>query len=163
MKIYGSIFLLLKVIISVPCGSYLPKDTMSCTSSNTPDNYCCLLSAYVNSVMVTSCYPIEKTKYHAIEDEMVLNDIVYSVDCGTEMGTNCGSIYDPVSYKDCGKFSMATSACCYWEFKGDTGCVWQGANQAGIVEYNGLKIICSGGFIGLNVIYLLIALFMFLF
>jgi hypothetical protein len=141
------ILLILSFVLSVPCGSYLPKDTTSCTASNTNDEYCCLLQTYINNVMVGTCYPIPKIQYLGLQDQMVLNDVTYSVDCGIEMGTNCGNIYSPKGYLDCGRFSTATSACCYWEYQGDTGCVWLGGTQAGVVEYKGLSIVCEAAFL----------------
>jgi hypothetical protein len=153
MKILVLAFLL-RLCLSVPCGSYLPKDTTSCTSSHTSENYCCLLQAYVNSVMVTSCYPIQRTKYLALNDVFVLNDITYNVDCGVDMGNTCGNIYKPVSYKDCGKFSSPLSACCFYQYKDDTGCIWQGANEAGLIEYKGLSIVCSQTYIVLSLLFI---------
>jgi hypothetical protein len=148
---------------NVPCGSYLPKDTLSCTPSGTPENYCCLLQTYINSVMVSTCYPIPRLKYLALEDQMTLNDITYNIDCGIDVGTNCGNIYSPVGYKDCGKFSTQTSACCYFKYKEDTGCIWSGNTSVGIVEYNGLTIVCSQNYARLNIFAFFILFLIYLF
>ena len=125
------------------CGSYLAVDSSSCIPYSTNTTLCCLLTANFQDIYISSCYAINYTDYFGLNDQIVLGNYTYEIDCGQVMGSTCGSITTPRSYKDCGQAGTTTNACCYYEYKNDTSCMWLGSPYVGQLEYNGLTLICN--------------------
>jgi hypothetical protein len=125
------------------CGSYLPKDLSSCTPYSTNSTHCCFLQSYSGDAIINTCYPIEKQEYYSLKGSMRLNGIDYTIDCGVSLGTTCGTIYNPKSHVDCGNSSTGSNSCCFYKYKGETGCVWLDTRSIGYVKYNGLELTCS--------------------
>jgi hypothetical protein len=143
------------------CGSFLPKDLSSCEPYTTDSAYCCYLSSYTNNLNFHMCYPINKTDYLGLHNTLDINGYNFKVDCGLHVGTTCGAVSKPISYKDCGQFSTGSNSCCYYKYKNETSCVWLESSDIGEVNYKGLQVICGGMWIKLrySVIYILISLF----
>lgn len=129
------------------CGSWLPKDQSSCEIYNTNTTLCCYLTTFSNGVYFNMCYQINMTDYLFLNNKITLGDYKFDIDCGMNMGTTCGTIMTPKSYKDCSMFSLDVNSCCYYNYKNDTSCIWLGSAYTGRLEYKGLELVCGGGFI----------------
>jgi len=144
--IFYTIFLILPNIHNSKsfCGSYLPQDKNSCHNYSSDKVYCCYLSTYTNGLHSSLCYPIKVEEYRNLNDKINLNEFDYEIDCGIKLGTTCGDVSSPISYLDCSQFSSNSNTCCFYEFKDKRKCVWLDSSRKGVIEYNGLKILCSG-------------------
>lgn len=135
------------------CGSFVPMDLASCTAYSTNSQYCCLLRTYTNQYYDSMCYPIDPTQYMSLNGNIQLGGYSYQVDCGNSIGTDCGQVPEPISYKDCSIYSLNSNSCCYISYKNVTSCVWLGSPNTGKVEYKGLTIICDGSILNLGTHY----------
>ena len=79
------------------------------------------------------------------------------------MGTTCGTIYSPKSYKDCSQFSLSTNSCCYYKYKNETSCLWLGKPFTGKVDYKGLELFCDSDFVKLKSNWLIITFIFYFF
>jgi len=159
-----TIIYLIPKINSYYCGSWLPKDQSSCEIYNTNSTLCCYLTTFSNGIYFNMCYQINMTDYLHLNNKISLGGYDFDVDCGTIMGTTCGTINTPQSYKDCSQFSLNTNSCCYYRYKNDSSCVWLGQPYTGRVEYKGLELFCSENFISLKrgwFLHLLLFLFLY--
>jgi hypothetical protein len=125
------------------CGTFIAKDMSSCTEYSTKSQYCCYLTTFSNSLYSKMCYPILIEEYLTLNSEINLGGYKYSVDCGNFIGSTCGTINTPISYKDCSQASLKDNSCCYVKYNNTTSCVRLGTGNIGEVTYNGLKIICG--------------------
>ena len=125
------------------CGSYVPKDITSCTLYSTDSNYCCYLRTFSNSFYSYMCYSLKPSEYINLNNKINLGGFEYEINCGNTIGTICGSITNPYSFKDCGMSSQKDNTCCYMEYQGITNCVWLGSGYKGKVEYKNLTLICG--------------------
>jgi hypothetical protein len=126
------------------CGSYLPLDRSSCHNYSSDKVYCCHLSTYTNDLHSSLCYPIKIDEYINLNNKINLNGFDYELDCGIQLGTTCGDVSTPISYLDCSQFSSNSNTCCFYDYRDKRKCVWLDSSKKGVIEYNGLKIICSG-------------------
>lgn len=163
LLIYTTINLLLvKYIFSQSrCGSFVPQDSNSCFMFSTNTTYCCSLSTFSNKFHSNICYPIKMNEYLPLNNRINLGGYDYGIDCGNFIGTTCGFISSPVTYKDCSQFSRNSNSCCFMKFQEDTSCVWLGTGDTGQVEYNGLTLICEANYLKAKLL-LIFALVFFL-
>ena len=122
------------------CGSWLPKDQSSCALYNTNSTFCCYLTSFTNGIYFNMCYEVNFTDYIYLNNAITLGGYQFNIDCGNTMGTTCGTIKTPKSYKDCSQFSLETNSCCYSSYKGDSSCLWLGSPYLGRIEYKGLEL-----------------------
>jgi hypothetical protein len=95
-------------------------------------------------------------------NEIDLYGAHYYINCGMSLGTTCGDIQNPASYKDCGLSSLDSNSCCYVGYKEQTSCVWLGTPDTGIFEYNGITIICGAKLNNFHFNLLILTLFLIL-
>ncbi len=144
------------------CGTYISEGTGTCTQYSTNETYCCYLRTYSNNFWSSMCYPINATDYLQLNGILRLGKYKYFVDCGESTGTTCGTLSNPVSYKDCSQFSRNTNTCCFVKYKNDTSCVWLGSGYNGDITYNGIELVCNSVFIGV-LKYLLVIFVIFIY
>jgi hypothetical protein len=166
MKIRKNFWIIITIIFikftitQSKCGSFVPQDSNSCFMYSTNTTYCCSLSTFSNKFYSNICYPISMTDYLPLNNKINLGGYEYDINCGTFIGTTCGYVSTPVSYKDCSQFSKNTNSCCFMKYQGDTSCVWLGTGDTGQVEYNGLVLICEADFLKISLILLFALLFL---
>jgi hypothetical protein len=143
------------------CGSYLAEGVGACTQYSTNTTLCCYLRTYSNKYWSSICHSINATDYLGLNGKLKLGDFEYMIDCGDTIGTTCGTIMKPVSYKDCSQFSRSTNSCCFVKYKQDTSCVWLGAGYTGEISYQGLELVCNANYLKIgNLVLILTFLFL---
>jgi hypothetical protein len=158
MKVINYSFTLIMIFVTIEyclaqettCGSFIPQDTNSCFMYTSNTTYCCSLSTFSNKFHSNICYPIVKTEYLGLKNQISLGGYNYDINCGTSIGTTCGNIPVPKSHKDCSQFSLYYNSCCYYKYNGDTSCVWLGTGDTGKVESDGLTLICNSSYLRLS-------------
>ena len=145
------------------CGTFIAKDINSCTMYSTSSQYCCYLTTFSNHFYSKMCYPILVQDYLNLNNVLNLGGYNYTIDCGNFIGSTCGTIMTPMSYKDCSQASLKDNSCCYVIYKGSTSCVWLGTGDIGDVTYNGLTIICGAERFKYVFYFIVIFLFIILF
>ena len=146
----------LTTVFSSYCGSYIPKDESTCDQFTNSSYICCFLTGNYEGLISSKCYPFFREDYYKLKREIEINGYVYKLDCGTKRGALCGEVVDPISYKDCGIYSKKGNSCCFYQYDDTANCVWLGTSDIGVMEYRGLKVICSGGYLKLSFGYLIL-------
>jgi hypothetical protein len=141
------------------CGSFLPQDLGSCSIYSNKDDLCCFLTTYNNNFYSSICYPIKATKYLYLDNKISLGGINYSVDCGRFTGTKCGTIDNPINFRDCSISSLSYNSCCFMKYDDSTSCVWLGNPNTGEIISNGITLICSAGYYYFNFILIFLIVF----
>jgi hypothetical protein len=159
------LFLLIRKTLSSSsfdyCASFLAEGVGACTQYSTNTTLCCYLRTYSNKYWSSICHSINATDYLALNGKIKLGDYEYFIDCGDTIGTTCGTIMKPMSYKDCSQFSRNTNSCCFVKYKEDTSCVWLGTGHTGEISYNGLELVCHSSKIKIGNMFKMFA-FLFL-
>ncbi len=151
------------IMTQTNCGGLVAESTGRCTMYSTNVTLCCFLRTFSNNFWSSMCHSINATDYLALNGQIQLGGYVYSVDCGDSIGTTCGTIMSPLSYKVCGQYSLNSYSCCYFMFQGDTSCVWLGTGHTGEINYKGIQLICIGEFVKTISLFYMIAFLFFIF
>lgn len=147
---------------SYSCLSTQPELNSDCHAKSNSNSLCCYLVSQASSGK--RCAWIKNSEFK--NTTLVLNDITYSVDCGSGAGSNaltgfynfkpyeqpqtplnlpmvpCGVIR-PNTLRDCSDFSEMTNSCCFYSSSVGTGCYYIGRKYVGRNSFNNMTVECS--------------------
>jgi hypothetical protein len=145
-----------------------------CNLLTTLSEYCCYLSP-IDQIGDGFCLKMDKSIFKG-SNTINYNQTSYSIYCGygsinaafnqpSETDKYCFKI-NPQTYQECYLNSTAINSCCYYKYKGMSGCYWLGTDYIGSTVNDDITLICSGSRIinkhySYFFIFVLICIFLF--
>jgi hypothetical protein len=147
----------------------LADNETQCNVLSVIDKYCCYLSTIDKSAK-SLCLSLNTKDFHA-RHSINYNQITYNIYCGygstnaefnsPEESNRLCFKNNPLNYQECYKNSTETNSCCYYRYKGMSGCYWLGISYGGSTINDEIALICSNSYLKLSHFLLILIYFVF--